>query len=84
MPYVTCPCGVCLLYRDTPDGPVEHWSARDIEKCPDAQASTGDAGTIKCSRINRHIIDSFVERRERLLRLRGRVQAYRNRALNAD
>ena len=74
MPYVTCPCGVRLLYRDSPDGPIEHWSRQDVEKCLEVQVSNGDADTSRCSRINRQILDNFVERREQIIRLRGRAR----------
>ena len=77
MPYVTCPCGVRLLYRDSPDGPIEHRSRQDVEKCLEVDVSKAAADTCRCSRINRQILDNFVERREQIIRLSGRARRVR-------
>jgi hypothetical protein len=71
MPYVTCSCGVRLLYLTTQDGPVEHWSKRDIEECAENKGRELNEDLIKCPRIARLILEDFAERRAQLARLKG-------------
>jgi hypothetical protein len=72
MPYVTCSCGVRLLYQHTPEGAQEHWSLNDILGCAERkQGNVVDAAAeIKCARIGGLIADDVAERRQRLASLK--------------
>jgi hypothetical protein len=74
MPYVTCSCGVRLLYRHTPEGIQEHWSRPDVLGCEELKRRdiVDATSETKCARIGGLIAEDVAERRQRLAHLQRR------------
>jgi hypothetical protein len=68
MTYVTCQCGVRLLYVRAAQGPEQHWSKADIKACQLQDAEKGVEP--QCPRIDQLVNDDFADWQRRMNGLR--------------
>jgi len=72
MTYVTCPCGVRLLYLRTAAGPEQHWSKADIGACQQQSDVAEEERLPQCRHIDELVSSDFTDWRRRMDDLRRR------------
>jgi hypothetical protein len=73
MTFVSCSCGVQLLYRRLPEGPDLHWSKADVRACKALQVT--EDGKPSCAEIERLITADYEEWKKQLGTLRGPLRS---------
>jgi hypothetical protein len=73
MTFVTCSCGVELLYRRLPEGPDMHWNKACVAQCKRLQM--GDDGKARCTEIERLVDEDYTEWRRQLNALRRKARS---------